>query len=186
MPAEPGVDDAHERFNNLILPHRGLLAARARRFTGGNRAEAEDLVQETLIRAFTHIHNINCEATIPGWLCATLRNLYINRYKREMRGPRSLTLNENENEDILQPMVCHRPACPEMVLLRRLEYRAALTALRNIPEGYRQPVVLADIEGLSYQAIADRLDLPLGTVRSRIARGRRRVRRLMYSWDCPG
>jgi RNA polymerase sigma-70 factor (ECF subfamily) len=87
------------------------------------------------------------------------------------------------NEDILQPQDESRPAVPEDLVLRRHEYHAALAALQNLPAGYRDPVVLADIEGMSYQDIADRLKLPLGTVRSRIARGRRRIRRSMYSWD---
>jgi RNA polymerase sigma-70 factor (ECF subfamily) len=172
---------AHERFNTLILPNRRLLNRQARRLTGGDTAEAEDLVQETLIRAFTHIDNVTCDATVKGWLSTTLRNLYINRYNRRVRSPFSVSLEGTE--EILQPISESRQEMPESVVLRKMEYRAALSVLAKIPAGYRDPVILADIEELSYQDIADRLSLPIGTVRSRIARGRRRIRRLMYSWD---
>jgi RNA polymerase sigma-70 factor (ECF subfamily) len=70
----------------------------------------------------------------------------------------------------------------ESVVLRRHEYRLALDALAALPSMYRVPILLADVEELSYQAIADRLNLPLGTVRSRIARGRSRIRRRMSAW----
>jgi RNA polymerase sigma-70 factor (ECF subfamily) len=174
-------EDTNEKFTKLILPNRRLLTAQARRLTNGNAADAEDLVQETLLRAYTHIDTITCEATIKGWLCTTLRNLHINHYKRRRRENTALSLDDNE--EFLHPTAESRPAVPESIVECSARYSAAITALQKLPAGYRDAVILADIEELSYQDIADRLRLPLGTVRSRIARGRRRIRRLMYLWD---
>jgi RNA polymerase sigma-70 factor (ECF subfamily) len=174
--------DLERTFESLILPNRAALTAQARRLTGGDMAEAEDLVQETLVRAYTHIGDISREDTVKGWLHTILRNLFINRYQRRARAPRSVSLDKLSDE-IVQPIADQRPAVPEDVVERRLEHRAALSALADLPTAYRVPVILADIEGLAYQDIADRLDLPLGTVRSRIARGRRRIRRSMFAWD---
>ncbi len=175
--------DARCMFDTLILPHRGALTAQARRLTGGDMPEAEDLVQETLMRAYTHIGDISQEATVKGWLHTILRNLFINRYQRRVRAPHSVSLDKVSDE-ILQPASLDaRPEIPEDVVERRMEHREALTALAELPAAYRVPVMLADIEGMAYQDIADELHLPLGTVRSRIARGRRRIRRSMYAWD---
>jgi RNA polymerase sigma-70 factor (ECF subfamily) len=71
---------AQKRFDTLILPRRGLLNAVARRLTGGDRGEAEDLVQETLVRAYTHIGNVTNEGTVDAWLCTTLRKLHAFHY----------------------------------------------------------------------------------------------------------
>lgn len=172
---------AHERFNTLILPNRGLLTAQARRLTNGNTAEAEDLVQETLLRAYTYIDSITSEATVTGWLRTTLRNQYINQYIRRRRSAEPVPLDENT--DSFRLPNDRRPTPPETLVLQRLRYRAVMAALAKLPPGYRDPVLLADIEELSYRDIAVRLDLPLGTVRSRIARGRRRIRRQVCAWD---
>jgi RNA polymerase sigma-70 factor (ECF subfamily) len=169
-------------FETLILPNRASLTAHARRLTNGNRAEAEDLVQETLIRAYTHLDNISSEATVKGWLHTILRNLHINRYQKYVHAPRIISLDD-WNTETLPALAGHATDRLESVVMRRMKYAAALSALTALPAPYREAVVLADIEGLAYQDIADRLDLPIGTVRSRIARGRRRIRRTLYAWD---
>jgi RNA polymerase sigma-70 factor (ECF subfamily) len=160
-----------------------LLNAVARRLTGGNQTEAEDLVQETLFRAYTHIGNVTNEETIDGWLCTTLRHLFFNHYRKNLRA--SAVTDLFGDVELLQPVRHCAPPLTESVVLGRYEYRLALDALAALPLMYRVPVLLADVEELSYQAIADRLNLPLGTVRSRIARGRSRIRRRMSAWTAP-
>jgi RNA polymerase sigma-70 factor (ECF subfamily) len=174
---------AQKRFDTLILPRRGLLNAVARRLTGGDRGEAEDLVQETLVRAYTHIGNVTNEGTVDAWLCTTLRHIYCNRYRTRLR---SRTITDSYGDvDILQPTAEKSPALTETVVLRRHEYQLALDALAALPLMYRIPVLLADVEELTYQEIADRLNVPMGTVRSRIFRGRSRIRRRLSAWTVP-
>jgi RNA polymerase sigma-70 factor (ECF subfamily) len=109
-----------------------------------------------------------------------LRHLYFNRCKRYLRAPHVAPLEADD--ETLQAVAERRPALTETVVLRRHEYRLALDALAALPLMYRAPVLLVDVEELSYQEVARRLNLPLGTVRSRIARGRSRIRQRMSAW----
>jgi RNA polymerase sigma-70 factor (ECF subfamily) len=175
-------ESAQEKFDTLILPNRTALMTQARRLTRGDLAEAEDLVQETLLRAYTRLDTITSEATLAGWLHTILKNLYINRYRRRL-SQRAISLSCLHEE--LMPFTDDDETVPETAAIRHGEQRAAYRALHALPAAYRTPIVLADIEMLSYQDIAAQLALPIGTVRSRLARGRRRLRRSLYAWDGP-
>jgi RNA polymerase sigma-70 factor (ECF subfamily) len=170
-----------KRFDSLIQPHRAILIRYARRLTRGNAAEAEDLVQDTLIRAFTHLSTLQTEGNIRRWLHVVLRNLFLNQYKQ--RRGRPLDLSLEGHADTLQPVSGGRSETPERAVIRHMEYRASLRVLEALPAGYREPVTMAVIENLSYEEISHRLGLPMGTVRSRIARGRRQIRNQMTQWD---
>lgn len=168
------------RFESLILPHRNALIARARRLTRGNGAEAEDLVQETLVRAFQCLDRLAHEAVVRGWLFTILQNLFTNRYRRYLSREQTMEVNGLYEAKIAEEDL--HAMTPERVVLRRLEHRATVQALQALPESYREPVILSDIEGLTYQEIADQLSLPIGTVRSRISRARGRLRRSLQAW----
>jgi RNA polymerase sigma-70 factor (ECF subfamily) len=170
-------------FETLVLPHRGALAAQARRLTG-DATDAEDLVQETLVRAYTRLDTLTSEATLRAWLHTILRNLFINEYHKRARAPRSLSLEGDLVEEITTPSAhAARSTRPEVAVEKRLEHAAVLRALATLPTAYREAVVMADVDQMSYQEIADRLGLPLGTVRSRIARGRARIQRSLWAWE---
>jgi RNA polymerase sigma-70 factor (ECF subfamily) len=162
----PGYDPT---FEILILPHRGALLAQAYRLTG-SADEAEDLVQETLVRAYTRRDMLRGSDTAKAWLHTILGNLFVNDYHRRRRGPRLVSLGR------VQERASGAPS-PEQVVLRRMESAALLRAVWELPGVYQDVLVLADLEGCSYQEIAARLRLPVGTVRSRLSRARRRVGR---------
>lgn len=165
------------RFETLVERHRSTLSAYARRLAR-NSADAEDLVQETLMRAYTHRHTLRETGSISSWLCVTLRNLFINQSRQRSRHPRSVSVDEGNLPEI--PDAAQRD--PAHVTVSRLEHAAVEKAVSALPEGYRMPLLLADQDGLSYQEIADELNLPIGTVRSRISRARARLRRALFVW----
>jgi RNA polymerase sigma-70 factor (ECF subfamily) len=177
-------NDVRERaFETLVLSNRGALAAQARRLTNDS-VDAEDLVQETLMRAYARFDTLTSENTAKAWLHTILRNIFINDYHKRVRAPRTLSLDGELVEEITLPSVqSSRVTRPDVVIEKKMEHAALLRALAALPAGYREAVVLADIENLPYQEIADRMGLPLGTVRSRIARGRARIQRSLWAWE---
>jgi RNA polymerase sigma-70 factor (ECF subfamily) len=180
-----------EMFEKMILPHEKSLYGPAMALTH-SASDAEDLVQETLVRAFDRFETFRSDGSPRAWLHTIMRNLFYNAYRKRSREPRQVSLDLFEPSAVpsatsgfafertapQQPTV----TSPERIVLSQLEGDAALAAVRALPEEYRQTVVLADIEGLAYQEIAERLDIPVGTVRSRLSRGRERVRRALYAW----
>lgn len=158
-------------FNRLVLPEVDVMWRVAMSLTR-NRADAEDLVQESLLRAYKAIDSF--DGRYPrAWLLTILRNTERNRHRRrrpellsdpdiaEERGPRT------------EPDAVERFAEDH-------EFDAAVTAaLEQLPENFRSVVELVDVDGLSYQEAADLLDIPLGTVMSRLHRARRRIRDLL-------
>ena len=167
-------------FETLILPHAESLYGQAYQLTR-NAPDAEDLVQDTILRAYSRFGSFRADGSPKAWLHTIMRNLFINTYRKKNREPRQISfqaLDEPGTEAALRPTV----ASPERLVLGRMEEAALLRAVRHLPEEYRSVVILADVEGLSYQQIADRLGIPVGTVRSRLSRGRKRVQRALFSW----
>jgi len=166
-------------FERWILPHRRTLFAQAQRLTG-NPSDAEDLVQETLLRAYTRCDQLTGGETAGAWLSTMQRNLFINAYRRRQKGPAFSELTE-ENAGHAAPR-SHATESPEATVARQMEHAAVLRALAALPPAYREVVVLSDIEQIPYQEIAARTKLPVGTVKSRVARGRQRLQRSLYAW----
>jgi RNA polymerase sigma-70 factor (ECF subfamily) len=164
-------------FERMILPHRDALYGHALALTR-NTDEAEDLVQETTLRALRGIGSFRADGPVRAWLLAILRNLFINSYRAKSRAPRYVSLDGMENPD---PMLPSDPG-PERAIFSKLENEAVGRAVAALPDEYRDVLVLSDLRGLSYQEISDALDLPLGTVRSRLSRARGRVRRALFAW----
>lgn len=146
-------------------------------------SDAEDLVQETLLRAFDRFDTYRSDGSPRAWLHTIMRNLFYNAYRKKTREPRQVSLEVFEpSESALAPS---QPAIdsPERAVLSQIEGAAALRAIRALPSDYREVIVLADIENLPYQDIADSLNIPVGTVRSRLSRARERVRNALRSWE---
>lgn len=155
-------------FNRLVLPEVDVMWRVALSLTR-NRADAEDLVQESLLRAYRAIDTF--DGRYPrAWLLTILRNTERNRHRR--RRPELLREPEIAEERV--------PATEPDAVERRAEdaeFDAAVTAaLEQLPENFRSVVELVDVDGLTYQEAADVLDVPLGTVMSRLHRARRRIR----------
>jgi RNA polymerase sigma-70 factor, ECF subfamily len=167
-------------FERYILPHRRALFAQAQRLTG-NAADAEDLVQETLVRAYTRRDQLTGGETAAAWLYTMQRNLFINNYRKKVKGPMLSELTEESAKYAQAPRTTATES-PEATVARQLENQALLKAIAGLPAMYREVLVLSDIEGLSYQEIANRVGQPVGTIRSRLARARQRIQRSLYSW----
>ena len=158
--------DALERFEALVLPHLNALHSAALRLTR-HRQDAEDLVQETCLRAYRFIDQLDDERRCRAWLFRILTNTFINLYRRVQRAPETVALDEGGVE-------VQAPAEEGSLEAALDDYlKAALDAL---PDDYRIAVLMADVEEFPYEAIADILGCPVGTVRSRIHRGRNLLR----------
>jgi RNA polymerase sigma-70 factor (ECF subfamily) len=166
-----------ENFEQMVLPHRLALYHFALTYTH-QAEEAEDLVQETLLRALRGFSAFRAEGEIRAWLTAILRNQFLSAYRSRSRAGRPLSLETlTGTEAPLSP----EPG-PERRALSTLEHGALKQAVAALPPRYRSVLVLSDVAGLSYQEIGDRLNLPPGTVRSRLFVARDRVRRAHFAW----
>ena len=164
-------------FEAMVLPHRDALYGHALALTR-NADEAEDLVQETTLRALCGFDSFRADGPVRAWLLTILRNLFINAYRGRVRLPRHVSLDALQYPD---PVTPSEPG-PERVIFSKLENEAVTRAIAALPKSYREVLVMSDLYGLSYQQISDALELPIGTVRSRLSRARGRVRRALFAW----
>lgn len=171
------AESRQSAFEALVLPHRDALLGHALALTQ-NVDEAEDLVQETTLRALRGFDTFRADGPMRAWLLAILRNLFINSYRSRSRAPRSVALDALENPDPLLPL---QPG-PERLVFSRLESEAIQAAVAKLPGDYQNVLMLSDVAGLSYQEISDALGVPVGTVRSRLSRARNRIRRSLFAW----
>ena len=170
--AEPRED--LEEFERALLSHGSNLLAVATRLAR-NRSEAEDLVQDTLVKALRAKDQYEAGTNLKAWLLKILKNTFINRYRRSglernvLDGPDADPLADGWiGASTLRSM-----RDPEAQALRPILEREINGALDTIPEEFRLIVLLADVEELSYKEIADAVGCPIGTVMSRLHRGRR-------------
>ena len=164
-------------FERQIEDHFEVMYAAALRLTR-NRADAQDLMQEALVRALRFHHQFKHGTYMKAWLLTILRNTFINNYRKQSRRPPTVAWTGAEDlpSSVADKDMGYYPE--ELKTQSVLEYldddvRRAVEAL---PEGHRHTVVMADLQDMSYREIADALDCPLGTVMSRLHRGRRLLR----------
>lgn len=152
------------RFARQVEPHLSALYSTAVRIVG-DRHDAQDLVQETCLRAYRSLEQLADPARCRSWLLRILTRIYIDHHRRRLRQPEMVPYVDDLGHGDADP--------PEEAAIGRLlddELKAAIEAL---PEEFRLVVLLADVEGLTYREVAQSLDCPIGTVRSRLSRGRR-------------
>jgi RNA polymerase sigma-70 factor (ECF subfamily) len=161
----------------LLEPHRTALYNSALRLTH-HPEDAEDLFQEVIVRAYASFHRFRRGTNFKAWLFRILTNTYINEYRRRLRAPTPVAWEEVslEAEWELSQGQADSSAVPEDALLSTVFDEEVETALRELPEEFRMVVILADLQEFSYQEIAGMLRIPIGTVRSRLFRGRRQLR----------
>jgi len=167
-------EESRREFEREALPHMDALYGLAMRLTRSPR-DAEDLVQEAYLRAFRFFDHWEPETNMRAWLFTILRNAFINRYRKQSTVPKTVEFEKIEGtyESLIQESFVRAGRNPEQLLLDGsldTEIREALDAL---PEEYREVVWLAVVEELSYKEIAAVLSIPIGTVMSRLHRGRR-------------
>ena len=177
-----GVDDRQARLGAEALTHLDALYRTALRMTR-NPEDAEDLVQETYLRALRALNQFQEGTNLRAWLFKILTNAFINQYRRRSRAPRSESIDDVEDFYLYQHLIDNglqsSSPNPETEVLERLVDDDIVKALEDLPEQFRQVVLLADVEGFSYREIADILDIKIGTVMSRLHRGRRRLQKTL-------
>lgn len=171
-------------FEEQMLPHIDALYRTALSMTK-NSGDAEDLVQDTFLRAYQFFDQFQGGTNARAWLFRILTNLYINSYRRRTREPERVSYDELEDFYLynrLSDAQMTSGVSPEESVMQRLQGDAIRQAIERLPEEYRDTVVLADLNELSYQEISEILDIPIGTVRSRLSRGRRLVQKALWAF----
>lgn len=174
-----------EQFEQLVEQHLNGLFGAALRLTR-NRTSAEDLLQETFLRAWRSFHTFRPGTNARAWLYRILMNAYIDLYRKASREP-EIVDQDDVDEFYLYSKVQEsdqykRAGNPEEAFLETLLDADVKTALESLPETFRAVVILADIEGFSYKEIAEILDIPIGTVMSRLHRGRRQLQVALWEY----
>ncbi|HEY8657020.1 MAG TPA: sigma-70 family RNA polymerase sigma factor [Candidatus Limnocylindria bacterium] len=171
-----------ESFEGDALSYLDALYRTALRMTR-SEADAEDLVQETFIRAFRFREQFTPGTNLKAWLFRILTNTFINQYRRKAARPQSTELDDVDESILYRHMRDVAPASespdPETLIVDNTVSTEVKEALEELPEKFRTTVLL-DVEGFSYKEIAETLDIPIGTVMSRLHRGRKFLQKRLY------
>ncbi len=173
--------DLEARFEADALPLLNGMYAGAYRLTR-NAADAEDLIQETFLRAYRGFHQFEEGTNLKAWLYRIMMNTFINSYRKRQREPQTISEDEVEDWYLYSKMVGGgaEPSA-ETAVIDALPDEDVQAALMDLPEQFRTAVLLADVEGFSYKEIAQIMDVPIGTVMSRLHRGRKALEKRL--WD---
>jgi RNA polymerase sigma-70 factor (ECF subfamily) len=174
--------DVLERFERDVLPMLPSLYGAALRMTR-NPADAEDLLQDTTLRAYRGFASFREGTNLKAWLYRILTNSFINTYRKKQREPKTVDGPEDLDEwflfDRLGAQSVARSA--EEDVLENIPDADVKEALESIPENFRMAVLLADVEGFAYKEIAEITGVPIGTVMSRLHRGRKALEKALYA-----
>jgi RNA polymerase sigma-70 factor (ECF subfamily) len=179
------VSDEQLDFEQDVLPFMGKLYPAALRMTR-NPSDAEDLLQETFARAYVAFHQFQPGTNLNAWLYRILANTFINTRRKVRREPAQSLFSEFGEMQVPEILLSSQAArSAEDEAMDRLSDSEVLRALRDLPEGFSTTIYLADIEGYPYKEIAEIMGTPVGTVMSRLHRGRERLRERLVA-HAPG
>jgi len=170
-------------FESQVMPYLDSLYNTAYRMTRSSE-DAEDLVQETYFKAYKYYDKFEEGTNLKAWLFKILKNTFINNYRKKKLEPRSVDFAEIEDsfERIVRRDNSDQPSDPEAEFFTGVLDDDVRKALESLPYDYRMVVILADLEDFSYKQIADILDCPVGTVMSRLYRGRKLLEKALLKF----
>ncbi len=183
MKSENAQQQREAEFEQAAMPYIDALYNTAYRMTR-NAQDAEDLVQETYLKAYRAFDRFEAGTNLKAWLFKILKNSFINEYRRRQHVPPQSDFADIEEsfENQVSEEASGRMPSPEQDLLEKVLDEDVQRAIDELPEDYRMVVLLADLEGFSYKEISDILEIPVGTVMSRLYRGRRLLERVMLQY----
>ena len=165
-------DPQHIRFEQEVLPHLSALYSFAVRLTK-DREDAADLVQETMLKAFRFFDSFEQGTNCKAWLFRIMKNAYINRYRKVSKAPDTVEYDVvGEFYESIKDESVETSTLEEEMFTQALDDEVA-RALESLPDDFRTVIILCDIEGFTYEEIAEFIDCPIGTVRSRLHRARK-------------
>jgi RNA polymerase sigma-70 factor (ECF subfamily) len=174
----------HKEFEQLAMPHADALLRTALRMTR-NSSDAEDLVQETYLKAYRFFNRFERGTNIRAWLFKIMTNLFINSYRDKAKRPEETSFDDMEEFSLYSKLAGGAQkggTNPEKELFDKLYGDEVQKALDRLPEEFKMVVLLNFVEGFSYQEIAEILGIELGTVKSRLHRGRRLLQKALWEF----
>jgi RNA polymerase sigma-70 factor (ECF subfamily) len=178
-------EQTRKDFADAAFPYMDEMYAAAMRMTRNPQA-AEDLASEVFSKAWKSFHQFERGTNMRAWLYRILTNSYINDYRKKVRHGSPVDIDQYETQDEfyiynkLARGTSSEDEDPAKAVLAKFAEQDIVSAMEKLPEGYRETVILSDLQGLSYEDIAKALDIPIGTVRSRLNRGRRHLQKALW------
>jgi RNA polymerase sigma-70 factor, ECF subfamily len=176
---------AKEKFTADAMQYAPQLFSTALRMTR-NRSDAEDLVQETYVKGWRSFHTFEEGTNLRAWLFRIMTNTYINKYNAKKRKGTEVELDDVEELFLYKRLgsidQSQLSSSAEDQMLELFTDDEVKGALESLPEDFRIPVLLSDVDGFSYKEIAEMLEIPMGTVMSRLHRGRKAMQKMLYEY----
>lgn len=176
---------AKEQFTSDAMQYAPQLFSTALRMTR-NRLDAEDLVQETYIKGWRSFHTFQEGTNLRAWLFRIMTNTHINKYNAQKRKGTEVELDDVEELFLYKRLgsidQSQLSSSAEDQMLDLFTDEEVKNALESLPEDFRIPVLLSDVDGFSYKEIAEMLEIPIGTVMSRLHRGRKAMQKMLYEY----
>jgi RNA polymerase sigma-70 factor (ECF subfamily) len=179
--AAEALAERQRRFEEEALPFLDGMFGAAMRLTR-NPADAEDLLQETFLRAFAAYDSFEPGTNLKAWLYRILMNTYISSYRKQKRSPQTVSSDEVEDFSLYRQIIDDGGRTPEAQVLDSIPDEEVRKALDELPEQFRVAVLLADVEGFSYKEISDITETSIGTVMSRLHRGRKALQKALWEY----
>jgi len=178
-------DQTKKAFSEAAFPYMDEMYAVGMRMTK-NPQLAEDLVAEVFAKAWKSFHQFERGTNMRAWLYRIITNTYINHYRKKVRQGFGVDIDKYETQDEfyifnkLARNVANKNEDPAQAVLSKFAEQDITNAIDQLPPGYRETVILSDMQGLSYEDISKSLDIPIGTVRSRLNRGRKQLQKALW------